>query len=468
MFVPPAGGTNKKRSLCPLCLCGDDSFPVSRTMIKREHIKQAIDAISRRKPEIGYSLDEMLGMGVIDIAPSVEESMEGDNFLFIFDDQKVLVNRVLFFNEGTVPIEQGLIIKYGELVKKQELQDKSGSFSYRDAFGEIHKAGLKLGVTYEVDYAIGRLRRELEDKQSSASEMKQKRIGDLIAFLEAMKRDERPIEVGEEGSNPLVFYRGVVDVNMPAYFMEFPICMDSLMQVADMNVEFFHVRFILNCLIRGLENNLMACVTGESIVGLIYLTLKEQLFKKDLEIKYLATLRGKTWDPKGLSPKPLKGVGTFLVAGVWLLRKNEMPALKEIVLDAEVGARGFYGAVGFESRGLSGYVLKEPRGYLLRSIVTMTHHCRNLRQELVQELGKLIVREVKGLRKEAKDEKAWAKRKASISAIRECLKPETRPELSKAASLALLKYQKKIPESLEILTGDSSKEAVEHAARSSG
>jgi hypothetical protein len=46
------------------------------------------------------------------------------------------------------------------------------------------------------------------------------------------------------------------------------------------------------------------------------------------------------------------------------------------------------------------------------------------------------------------------------------LKPETRPELSKAASIALLKYQKKIPESLEILTGCSSKEAVGHATSS--
>ena len=277
-----------------------------------------------------------------------------------------------------------------------------------------------------------------------------------------------PSRFAKEESDALVFYRGVVDVNTPAYFMKFPICMDSLMQVADINVEFFHVRFILNCLIRGLENNLMACVAGESIVGLIYLTLKERFFKKDLEIKYLATLRGKTWNPKGLSPKPLKGVGTFLVAGVWMLWKNEMPSLREIVLDAEVGARRFYEAVGFESRGLSGYVLKAPKGYLLRSILTMTHHCRNLRQELVQELGKLIVREVKGLRKKAKDEKALSRRKASLSAIQECLKPETRPELSKAASLALLKYQKKIPESLEILTGYSSKEAVEHAARSSG
>ena len=435
-------------------------------MIKREHIKQAIDAIARRSPEIGYSLDQMLGMGVIDTAAGADQAMDGDNLHFVFDDEKVLVNRVLFFNEGTVPIEQGLIIKYGELAKKQELQDKSVSLDYMDASAEIHRAGLKLVVTYEIDYAIRRLRRELEDKQAASSVSGQKEINHLIDFLEAVKKDERSIEIREEGGETPFFYKGVVGVDTPAHFMKFPVSMDSLMQVADINMEFFHVRFVLNCLIRGLENNLMACVAGESIVGMIYLTLKDRFLKKDLEIKYLATLRGKTWDPKGLAPKRLKGVGTFLVAGVWMLWKNEMPALKEVVLDAEVGARRFYEAVGFKSRGLSGYVLKEPKGYLLRSILAMTHHCRNLRPELVQELGNLIVKEVKGLRKKAKDEKAMARRRASISAIQECLKPETRPEVSKAASTALLKYAKKIPESAEILTGYSSKEALEHAAPS--
>ena len=431
-------------------------------MIKREHIKQAIDAIAGRSPEMGYSLDQMLGMGVIDTAAGVDE---GENLHFVFDDEKVLVNKVLFFNEGIVPIEQGLVIKYGELVRKQELQDKSDSFSYKDASAEIHRAGLKMVVTYEIDYALRRLRRELEESQSPSSEGRRKQIEQLLASLEAVKKDERPIEICEEDPDPVFFYKGVVDVSTPAYFMKFPICMDSLMQVADINMEFFHVRFILNCLIRGLSNNLMACIAGENIVGLLYLTLREQFFKKDLEIKYLATLRGKTWDPKGLSPKPLKGIGTFLVAGVWMLWKNEMPSLREIVLDAEVGARRFYEAVGFESRGLSGYVLKAPRAYLLRSVLTMAHHCKNLRPELVQELVKLIVKEVKGLRKGAKDEKALSRRKASISAVQECLKPGTSPELSKAASMALLKYQKKIPESLGILREYSSKETVEHAAR---
>ena len=66
-------------------------------MIKREHIKQAIDAISRRSPDIGYSLDQMLGMGVIDTAAGAQD---GDNLHFVFDDEKVLVNKVLFFNEA--------------------------------------------------------------------------------------------------------------------------------------------------------------------------------------------------------------------------------------------------------------------------------------------------------------------------------------------------------------------------------
>jgi len=434
-------------------------------MIKREHIKQAIDAISRRSPDIGYSLDQMLGMGVIDTAAGAHD---GDNLHFVFDDEKVLVNKVLFFNEGIVPIEQGLVLKYGELVRKQELQDKSEAFNYRDASAEIHRAGLQRVVTYEIDYAIRRLRRELEDNQSPVTEAREKQIQDVIASLEGMKKDERPVEIHEGEGDPGYFYKGVVGEGIPATFMKFPLSMDALMQVADINMEFFHVRFVLNCLIRGLESNLMACVTGENIVGLIYLTLKEQFFKKDLEIKYLASLRGKTWNPKGLSAKPVKGVGTFLVAGVWLLWKNEMPGLREIVLDAEVGARRFYEAVGFEARGLSSYVLKKPKGYLLRSIVAMTHHCRTLRPELVRELVKLVVGEVKGLRKTAKDEKALARRRASLSAVQECLKPETRPEISKAASIALLKYEKKIPESLGMLMEYSSKEAVEHAASSSG
>ena len=95
-------------------------------MIKREHIKQAIDAIASRDPDIGYTLDEMLGMGLIDAPYRSGDPQGGEEFFFLFDGDRVQVNKVLFFNEGTVPIEQGLLIKYGELVKKHEIQDRGG------------------------------------------------------------------------------------------------------------------------------------------------------------------------------------------------------------------------------------------------------------------------------------------------------------------------------------------------------
>jgi hypothetical protein len=413
-------------------------------MIRREHIKQAIDEISRRNPGIGYSLDEMLGMGIIDLPSEAEGSHGPDNLCFVFNGEKVLVNRVLFFQEGTVPIEQGLLIKYGELLKKQELQDRGRSFNYKDAYKEIREAGLKLAVTHEIDHAISLLKKRMgsADKKGDSR---------LISFLEALKEEGGPLKTAGEGSGSSALYRGIVDVATPACFMPFHVSMDSLMQVADMNVEFFHVRFVINCLARGLIKNLLTCMVDRSIEGLIYLSLKGQFLKEDLEIKYLATMRGKTWSPEETPPKQLKGVGTFLVAGVWLLWKNEMPALKEVVLDAETGARKFYDAAGFEPRGMSGYVLRSPKGYLLRSILSMAHGGDHLTENAIGELQGIIRKQVKTLKKKPKNEKAVSERKATIAAIQECLKPGARPEFKEAALRTLAKYEKKIPESREMI-----------------
>jgi hypothetical protein len=231
--------------------------------------------------------------------------------------------------------------------------------------------------------------------------------------------------------------------------------MESLMQVADINVEFFSVRFILNCLMRGVEKNLMACVVEQKIVGLLYLDLREQFLKRDLEIKFLATLPGKGSGAAMVGPKPVKGVGTFLIAGVWMLWKNAFPRMKELVLDSEVGARRFYDALGFESRGLSGYVLKEPKGYLLKCILLMTAHCRDLRQGLVHELEGVVRKQVKGLGKKAKSEKDRRLREVRLAIVKQCLGREVHPALAKTALDTVIKYQKKIPESDELMEGAS-------------
>ena len=422
-------------------------------MLKRENIKQAIDAISERDPEIGYSLNEMLGTGQIDVP------LQGDDLHFLFDRQKVPINKFLYFNEGTVPIEQGLLIKYGEMTKKQELQNKDHPPNYMQAAMEIQKAGLRLMVTHEIDYALTRLRKRSETLETNTGLTDCGHTGmesalpdaGLISVLEEIKKNSQALEIDLEEPGPSVSYRGVVDDDTPAYFMCFPFCMDSLMQVADMNLEFFHVRFLLNCLCRGMEKNLFVCLMDRKILGLVYLTLKERTFYKGLEIKYIATLRGKTGDPTEPTFQSPRGVGAFLVAGVWMLWKTGPGNVNEISLDSEIGARRFYEAVGFKSRGLSEYVLKVPKGYLLKAILIMANNCRDLRKSVIEEIGTVIGKQAKLLRKKAKNEKEQSARSVVIASIKECLKSEAHPEFAKAATSMLSKYKKKIPESEELL-----------------
>ena len=426
----------------------ENSTSYEALMIRREHIKQAIDSISRSKPEIGYSLDEMLGIGLIDVPPS-EESPEEDNFFFTFEGQKVLVNRVLFFNEGIVPIEQGLLIKYGELLRKQELQDRGVTLGYQEAFREIHRAGLRTAVLYEIDYALSLLkgRQERLEQEGNPADVQR----GLVDLLQTLKQEEGDTEFREGGQGFTFLYKGIVDAATPAYFACFPYSMAGLMQVADINVEFFHLRFVLNCLLKGVERNLLTCVAENGIVGLIFLALREQFLTSDLEIKYFATVRGKTPVPGETPRKPLKGVGTFLVAGVWMLLKDHLSRVKDIVLDSEAGARGFYESVGFVPRGMSSYVLREPRANLLKALLGIAHNSGNLGERALKGIRDLIRRQVKTLRKAARMERELSERRVALSCIRECLMPGARPEFAKAAMEGLVKYRRKIPEAEELI-----------------
>lgn len=413
-------------------------------MIKRENIKQAIDAISRRDPEIGYSLNEMLGAGKIDSPTQADVSSRGEDPYFFFDKEKVSINKFLYFNEGTVPIEQELLIKYGEMIKRQELLKRTEPSDYKQIVLEIRQAGLKFMVAHEIDFALARLK-----KTQGLPESAQKGEG-LISFLKKVKQDSRPLEWCKGDNDSAVLFQGIIDERTPAFFMNFPFCMESLIQVADMNLEFFHVRFLLNCLLRGLEKNLFVCLAAGKLHGLVYLTLKRHIFYKGLEIKFISTLRGKTGDGKETAAKPPKGVGAFLVAGVWMFWKTGLHDFKELTLDSEIGARRFYEAVGFESRGLSAYVLKAPKGQLLKAIVIMANNCEHLGKYIIDAIGSILERQIKLLRKKARSEKEKTVRSAVIHALKECLKPTAHPDFAEMVLSALNRYGEKIPESREL------------------
>lgn len=433
-------------------------------MIKRETIKQAIDAISARDPEIGYALDEMLGMGKIDAPAPGEDPMIGNDFYFLFDRYRAKVGKFLYIDKGSVPIEERLLVKYGELLKKQELLEQGQDIDLPAARREIRLAGLKLMVDHEIDYAIARLKAQPGSPKAvsffqapdGASHRPATDPGHhsdpsdhrkhLIGFLEALKHNPRPLSLAGAGDAPGILFHGTVDRGIPSLFIRFPYLHDGLQQVADINIEFFHVRFLLNRLIRNQWQQLFACVVADRIVGLIYLELKPHLFYQHVELKYVASARQTMDLPTLQPPRALRGVGTFLVAGGWLYWKTRLQNARELLLDSEIGARGFYTAMGFQSRGMSEFILKTPKGHLLKTIVMMSRLNPRLDPAVYREITASIKKQVKGLCKKAKTEKALSARKAALDVVAECLKPGIHRELSDTAESMLKKYRKKIPE----------------------
>ncbi len=408
-------------------------------MLKREHIKQAIEAIARRDQEIGYVLDEMLGLGRIGLPATVPGTPASEDFHFTFDDQLATVRKGNFFDAGTAAIEERLLIKYGELIKRSELIRNEQTLDYPMAAGQIRQAGLTFMVNHELTHAAAQLKSRPKNSVSLAA-----------GYLEIKKR-QQPLTVpgavqataaGSEG-----LFRGTVAANKTAYFIPFPFCMDALTQAADMNLDFFHVRFLLACRDRGVARNVFACVVNNRIEGLAYLTFKEQFLYRALEIHYIATTRGR--------PEPgvtsLRGIGTFLVAGVWLLWKIHYFKAKELLLDSEIGARGFYAAMGFQPRGLSGFVLKNPEGRLVKVIVEMAATLPGLHDGTVSAITRILKRQIDILRKKPGGKKSAPERGLALDLVSTCLLADFHPAFTRTVVAGLQRHRRKIPEAADLL-----------------
>jgi acetoin utilization deacetylase AcuC-like enzyme len=419
-------------------------------VIKREHIKQAIDAIAGRTPEIGRALDELLGMGRIETAAPAAEASDDTDFHFFFDRQKVRVKKFIFINEGTAPIERGLLIKYGELLRKRELLEQRRERDFLKAAREVRTAGLRLMVAHEIEAAIARARRLAEADASGDAHSR-------ITALERMQTAPADQRVPAGPGDERVIFSGVIADGRQALFVPFPFCLESLVQVADINLEFFHVRFLLACFLRGQAPALFACCVDGRIVGMLFLNLKTALFYSGLEIKYIATLRGRRADDE--EPPP-RGIGRFLVAGSWLLWKTAYPRAREIVLDSETGARRFYEHHGFVSKGPHRYVLSAPSPDLLRTILTMAENRPGLPPKVVLTLSQLVAKRIKELRRSGRSD-AERERHAQVEAMAQtALSACTYPAIATAATRALLRCRRSLSEIDHLLAVASQNPAV--------
>ncbi|MGA6925324.1 MAG: histone deacetylase [Desulfosarcina sp.] len=375
-------------------------------MIKREHIKMAIDAIDAVDPESGYSLRALFDAARINL--STTDDVHGRGFHYYFEGQRVDIPRTAFVAEGIATLEQSLMHQLGRLREKQAMAAGWVSGNVRQLAGEIGRAGAESVVDYEL-----------------------RRLAEQPALLDEPFQMPPPGDVG-------LHFSGHLSGGQAARFVPLPLSRAGLLQTAGQRFEFFNVRFILRSWADGSLSWIYACVSGRQILGLVKLVLHSSPVNSRLEVKYIARRMPQHVDVE----TPPKGVGTFLLAGVWMLWNVFFPHVRQIFLDGEVGARKFYLDCGFKEVRTCRYVLEKPAGYLLTAIVDMADDDRPLKGRLRPRLEALIGASVKRLRRVS----SGSARESALRFITRCLMSRHQPYPATTALTLLLKHQGRIPE----------------------
>lgn len=419
-------------------------------MLTRENIKQAIDAIGKREPEIAYTLHTMLGKGSISLLPA-SESRDEKRLYFLFGEKKPFVNKYQFFASGTPCLEQVLLIQHGELAQIRELFHRDPFANPGKHASKIDIAGLSLMLDYEIDLAVDLLKKQIalnlqkNDKgdESLLVKVLRQKLEKLVDIRTA-STDQTDLIDSED--DPRILFQGVINDYTSAFFIRFPFSRESLMQAARLNLEFFHIRFLLKCLVSGTDNLLFACIAKGELQGLIFLEIIRKFFYRGFEVKYFSTRGG---SGSQYDPRPVKGVGTFIMAGVWIFWKTNFPEVKEIFLDSEIEAEKFYLSIGFYSRGLYRYILTSPEGKLLISIALMAAFSKKIYSSIISHLCKRIPGQIKYL---TRRKNINGQRKNALKFMKITLHPASSDLLARTTVQALLKNGSRIPEGDVLLT----------------
>ncbi len=419
-------------------------------MIRIQDLAYAVENISRQDPEIGYALSELLAAGRIRI--SVDAVSLGIDPCFLFEDERVFVRKVSYFNHGIAPLEERLVLKYGETAAKHGIAETPANRDYFAAVTHIHMAGITCLVNFELTSAISRLQKEIRaaGSRTDLENILKVRLETLQQMLQAPPAS-RSMEIFLKDR----LYSIEMQKSVDCHFVPFPFSSTALAQLAQLNLEFFHLRFVLDLFITGTFHRLFAAVSQGKITGMMYLKEKNRLFYTGLEIHYVATVNGLPLDEQTLYYPRIRGTGTFLMAGTWLLWKSRFFRASEIVLDAEIGAEQFYEAIGFDFRPPYGYLLKQPKDKLLLYIVGMAMNCETLPDRLQAAVVKCIKQQVTSLKKNTPADDP--KRKVAILAISSCNQGNKNKTLSAMVQDLVSRASRRIPEArmlLQVLAQD--------------
>lgn len=421
-------------------------------MIRLEDLRNAIDSISEHDPEIGYALYELMSTNQIGLPSDTAKDISDP--CFIFEGERVYIRKVSFFNHGIAPLEERLVLKYGEIAEKHRIEESSKPLDYFEAVRRIREAGLVCLVRFEVKRAMSKLQKRLQanrsghKESSSLIELKIEKLNEIL--------NGSQLEPPLDENHHYILYSAEIDSNVWSYFMRFPFSFDTLRQVGEINLEFFNLRFLLDLFVSGESEMLYASMIQGKLTGLMLLAEKRRLFYRGLEVHYVATINGVPLDSQTVDYPRIHGTGTFLMAGTWLVWKEFYPKAYEIVLDAEFGAGGFYEKLGFEFRPPYGYFLRKPKGRLLLYIITMAMNRSSMPKHLQKAVAQCIENQIKYLKKSKRTDDP--RRKMALLVVSSCVEGCQNKALTETVLILLKKYSDKIPEGTLLLKSMTSRD----------
>ncbi len=385
-------------------------------MIKPEHLRAAITAVNAIDPDAGLGLKRLFDAQRITV-PASEQARDPvgspRSFHYYFVGERVDIPKTAFVARGIAILEQSLVFKLGELREKQASAATWISGNVRQLARDIRQAGAAALVNHE-------LRR-------------------LSVAPPGLDTPWCMPDFRSGGPH----FSGHLAGGQPARFIPLPLNWETLSQLAGQHFEFFDVRFVLESWRNGTLPWIFACVVQQHIWGLVKLQLHRQIANTRLEIRYIARRMPHHDDIQ----RPPQGVGTFLVAGVWMLWQTLLPQARHIFLDGEVGAHQFYLDCGFQEQRLCRFVLKTPRGYLLSAIADMADDERPPIGRVRPKLESYIDDAVKALCKpHTAPHRPWR-----LAFVKRCLMSCRQPYPATTALALLLKNETRIPEAATLV-----------------
>jgi acetoin utilization deacetylase AcuC-like enzyme len=360
-------------------------------MITRDALAEAVKQIGSNDPQLGGTLAAMLADGRLTPAGVERHGADAGAPVFVLDGELVAVRRHQYIHQGLPALVEKLVLAAAQ--QEAMLQQPTAEFGWQcDRLRrEARRAALNRLLDFRLDEETHHyqavLAREPLDRHASAG----------LTLLEDLHGEFPGDVLPWNPAHGSVFFKGVVEVDTSALFVQLPMTRDALLQIADRDLEFFNLNHVLDVVRRGEHRRLFACVVHGRLAGMMEVGVSGGSGFEDLEIRYLATAQG---DPEGSAQGrdwAHRGAGAMMLAGAWLLWKIYEPALANLVVCSEPGAVGFYESLGFVHAQPHVFRLEDPRGHFLRNIVAMANRRESLPVPVKREISFLVRRQARAL-----------------------------------------------------------------------